>query len=139
MLDCDNTVEGSTHFHFIYCNNFHQASVATMHLYHKLGKLSSDKVSRLKDIGFVFDVAESIYNSRCDQLASYYETHGNFFVTYAEDPVRLTIKRSSHPFLPQTTYTCCLFVIVRHCINGRTIKSRDVKRAIFQKSWRISY
>ena len=29
MLDFDNTVEGSTQFHFIYCNDFHQASVAT--------------------------------------------------------------------------------------------------------------
>ena len=66
-----------------------------MRLYQKLGKLSSDKVSRLKEIGFVFDLAESLFNSRCEQLASYYEIHGNFFVTYAEDPVRLIIKHSS--------------------------------------------
>ena len=143
MLDFDNTFEESTHFHFTYLLQSFSSSLGSyvhyMRLYHKLGKLSSDKVSRLKDIGFVFDVAESIYNSRCDQLASYYETHGNFFVTYAEDPVRLSIKAQFRSISSaKKTNTCCLFVIVRHCINGRTIKSRDVKRAIFQKSWRIS-
>eukprot|EP00804_Cyclotella_cryptica_P020157 CCRYP_014932-RB/>CCRYP_014932-RB protein AED:0.07 eAED:0.07 QI:215/0.81/0.75/1/0.63/0.58/12/3112/737 len=61
-----------------------------MRHYNKTGKLSADQVVRLKEISFDFNVQDSLWNSRCDELASYKEQHGDFCIPYAEYPVRLT-------------------------------------------------
>lgn len=62
------------------------AFVHYMRLYYKTGKLPSDQLDRLKEIGFDFDVAESTWNARCKELAAYKEKKGDFFVPYADNP-----------------------------------------------------
>lgn len=59
-----------------------------MRLYYKTAKLSSSYISRLQEIGFDFDVQESLWNTRCKELSAYKEAHGDFFVPYADNPVR---------------------------------------------------
>lgn len=72
-----------------------------MRLYLKVGKLSQEQETRLKEIGFDFNVQESLWNTRCKELAEYKENHGDFFVSYADNPVSLfyNTKCNSHPFL----------------------------------------
>jgi hypothetical protein len=68
-----------------------------MRLYHKIGKLSESQVIRLKDIGFCFDIQESVWNDRLIQLSEYKAKHGDFFVPYADNPVRqASIKSACH-------------------------------------------
>lgn len=110
-----------------------------MRLYHKTGKLSSNQISRLQEVGFNFDVQESLWNTRCEELAAYKEAHGDFFVPYASNPVRSDAWSESSSKL-RKIYNCLDHSLFkRHCISGRTIKSGDTIKANSPKSTPTSY
>lgn len=65
------------------------AFVHYMRLYHKTGKLSETQNASLTELGFDFDVKESAWNTRYEELKAYKEENGHFFVPYSENSVRL--------------------------------------------------
>ena len=61
-----------------------------MRLYHKAGKLSETQKASLVELDFDFDVKESAWNARYEELKVFKEEHGHFLVTYSENSVSPT-------------------------------------------------
>ena len=47
-----------------------------------ISSLTDDRIKRLDDIGFTWDVFEELWGSRFDKLVEYENTHGNCRVPY---------------------------------------------------------
>ena len=51
--------------------------VSTQRIFKKRGKLSTDKIRRLDEIGFVWDLLDEQWESRFNELLTYKTEHGN--------------------------------------------------------------
>ncbi len=58
--------------------------VSTQRIFKKRGKLPSDKIQRLDEIGFVWDVAESLWEERFKELLQYKSQYGNVAASQKE-------------------------------------------------------
>ncbi len=59
--------------------------VSTQRIFKKRGKLSADKIQRLNEIGFVWDVAEAQWDTRFNDLLAYRAAHDTVNVQQSEE------------------------------------------------------
>lgn len=73
--------------------------VSTQRIFNKRGKLPADKIRRLDEIGFVWDVAEAQWETRFEELLAYRTIHGSLNVS-TQPPTPLgswvNVQRMSH-------------------------------------------
>lgn len=120
--------------------------VHCVRLYQKTGKLSADQVVKLREIGFDFNVQDSLWNTRCEELASYKEKHGDFFVPYSDYPVRLTEMHDLFYMLCANLYLPLPFLWwnqhfpqYRHCTFGKTTKLGDTMKICSARTSEINW